>query len=134
MIFVDTNYFIRFLLGDIPIQSKKAKELFNKGSKGEIKLFTSPIVIFEIYWLFSSFYEKTKNEVIDILRNILSLNFIKINEREIILTAVGVYEKNNLDLEDCYNVVYSKSHNAEKFMTFDKKLNNLISNKELLKR
>src|SRR3989344_3929171 len=123
MIFVDTNYFVRFFLGDILSQHRIARSLFDEGAKGTQKLFTSTIVIFEIYWLFGSFYEKTKPEVIDILRKTLSLNFIEIAEREIITKAIDNYGNSTLDLEDCYNIAYSEKNTALKFLTFDRKLN-----------
>ena len=126
MIFVDTNYFVRFFLGDIPFQHEKARSLFSEGAKGNKKLFTSTIVIFEIYWLFSSFYEKTKPEVIDILRNTLSLHFIEIREREIITNAIEIYGNSSLDFEDCYNILYSKKEKAKEFLTFDRKLGNFL--------
>src|SRR3990170_250439 len=126
MIFIDTNYFVRFFLGDIPAQYEKAGGLFDEGAKGNQKLFTSTIVILEIYWLFSSFYEKTKPEAIDILRKTLSLNFIEIAEREIITKAVDIYENTSLDFEDCYNVVYSRKEKAKEFLTFDRKLVNFL--------
>jgi predicted nucleic-acid-binding protein len=128
MIFVDTNYFIRFYIKDIDMQFKEAKLLFEKGARSETKLFTSTIVIFEIYWLFSSFYEKTKPEVIDILKKTLSLNFIEIEERKVIAKALDVYESVGLDLEDCYNIAYSNIKNAESFLTFDKKLRKYLDN------
>jgi len=60
MIFVDTNYFLRFLLKDIGKQHQKAKKLFEKAASGEIKLFTSMIVFFEIYWVLFSFYKRRR--------------------------------------------------------------------------
>ena len=129
MIFVDTNYFILFFLKDIPSQYKVAKKLFDDGAKGRKKLSTSTIVVFEIYWLFGSFYEKTKPEVIDILKKTLSLNFIEIADRKIITKALEVYENTSLDFEDCYNIVYSEKNTALKFLTFDRKLNNYLKKK-----
>ena len=52
MIFVDTNYFVRFLLRDVELQFGKARKLFEDAADGRKVLFTSTIVIFEIYWLF----------------------------------------------------------------------------------
>ena len=129
MIFVDTNYFIRFFLKDIPAQYEKARGLFDEGAKGNQKLFTSTIVIFEIYWLFSSFYEKTKPDVIDILRKTLSLNFIVVAEREIIRKAIDNYDNSTLDLEDCYNIAYSEKVEAKEFLTFDRRLGNFLKKK-----
>ena len=57
MIFIDTNYFLRFLLKDNEKQFIEVKKLFEKAILGEIDLYTSLIVIFEIYWVLSSFYK-----------------------------------------------------------------------------
>ncbi len=126
MIFVDTNYFIRYLLGDIPSQSETAKALFLEGSEGKIKLFTSTIVIFEVFWVFTDFYKKTKEEVIEILFNVLSMNFIEIKERDIIRKAIEFYKEKNIEFEDCYNLAYAKANKMTRFATFDKKLSKYI--------
>ena len=126
MIFVDTNYFLRYFLKDIPSHHKIAKKLFTDGVKGSKKLFTSTIVIFEIYWVFTSFYQKTKNEVIDILNKTISLNFIKIVEREVIKEAIYLFNESNLDFEDCFNLVFARNNEMKDFATFDKKLENYL--------
>ncbi len=122
MIFVDTNYFLRFLLKDNIRQHQEAKDLFLKGAKGQIKLFTSLLVIFEIYWVLTSFYRKQKGEATRVLGKILDLDFIKIQDKELLKEALGVYQKTTLELEDCYNLFLAKKKGAQDFKTFDKKL------------
>lgn len=122
MIFVDTNYFLRFLLKDINSQHLEAKNLFLSASEGKIVLITSTIVFFEIYWVLSSHYEKNKAEVANVLEKILSLNFIGLEERTILSNSLTLFRERNFDLEDCYNVCYAKSKGIKSFKTFDKKL------------
>lgn len=119
MIFVDTNYFLRFLLKDNTKQHNQAKELFNSGVQGKCKLFSSTIVYFEIYWVLHSFYGKNKKELCAILENILRLEFIDFEEREILFEAVDLFKDSNLSLEDCYNYSYSKHKKATDIKTFD---------------
>jgi predicted nucleic-acid-binding protein len=124
MIFVDTNYFLRFLLNDETEQHLIAKKLFIEASEGKVQLTTSLIVFFEIYWVLSSYYEKDKLETTQMLQKILSLNFIDLRERQTLFNSLSLFQKINLDLEDCYNFYYAKSMNIkpEGFKTFDKKL------------
>lgn len=122
MTFVDTNYFLRFLLNDISKQHLEAKQLFLEASEGKAKLFTSIIVFFEIYWVFSSYYEKEKLEIVDGLQKILDLKFIILKERQILLNCLAHFKKTNFDLEDCYNFAYAKAKEAKAFKTFDIKL------------
>ncbi len=121
MKFVDTNYFLRFILDDNLIQNKKATDLFQSAARGKEKLFTSLIVFFEIYWVLSSFYGKRKLEVFQTLRDILKMSFIRFENRKILEQAVDMAGKINYDLEDSYNLVWAKNHKAKDFLTFDKK-------------
>lgn len=122
MIFVDTNYFLRFLLENENEQQKQAIELFKKASLGQIKLFTSTIVIFEIYWVLSAFYQKNKKEVKEILTNIFMMDFVQIKERNILQKAILQLDEFNYDLEDSYNFSYALKSKAEEFITFDQDL------------
>lgn len=122
MIFVDTNYFLRFLLSGGKEQHKEAKELFKKGATGKVKLFTSLIVFFEIYWVLFSFYKKDKNEVQRILSDVLKMDFVEFPERQILIESVSIMDKYNSDLEDAYNIVFSLKQKAKDFKTFDKDL------------
>jgi len=122
MIFVDTNYFLRFLVKEDILQHRKAVKLFESAAKGNIKLFTSIVVFFEIYWVLTSFYKKEKAHVAELLREILRMNFIKYESGELLVQAVAIFQKTNLDLEDAYNLLYAKKLKAKKFLTFDKKL------------
>lgn len=122
MIFVDTNYFLRFLLKDVPKQHQEAKELFIKGAGGQLKLFTSLVVIFEIYWVLISFYQKKREKVIVVLKKIFDLEFVKIERKKLLKKALRVYKKTNLDLEDCYNLSLAREMKIKKFKTFDKRL------------
>lgn len=122
MIFVDTNYFIRFLLSDLPSQYKEARQLFDEGADGKKELFSSTIVFFEIYWLFKSLYEKPQNEIHSVLEKVLDMSFIRFHEYDVLKKMLVIYKNTNLGLEDSYNLVYSKYNKATDFKTFDKDL------------
>jgi predicted nucleic-acid-binding protein len=125
--FIDTNYFLRFLLKDDEKQFNIVYSLFQKGISGEIELFTSVVVFFEIYWVLSSFYKKKKNKIIEFLKNILKLTFIDFENKIILDEAIIFFQKFNLDLEDCYNLSYAKLKKANEFNTFDKILNKILA-------
>lgn len=122
MIFVDTNYFLRFFLNDITHQHLKVKELFLKASEDKIKLFSSTIVFFEVYWVFKSYYEKSKEEILLVLSRFLELKFIDLHERAALQNSLDLFAQLNLSLEDCYNLAYAKINSAKSFKTFDIKL------------
>src|SRR3990167_1086604 len=93
MIFVDTNYFLRFLLKDNSEQYSIAKNLFLSGAKGKTELFTSLIVFFEIYWVLKSYYEKNKDELNKTLNKILNLTFIVFHEKERLVNSLKILRR-----------------------------------------
>lgn len=122
MIFVDTNYFLRFLLNDINSQHLEVKQLFFDASERKVKLITSTIVFFEIYWVLSSYYKKNKHAVTKALQIILDLKFIGFKERQVLQNTLSRFKKTSFDLEDCYNLSYAKARVTKDFKTFDRKL------------
>lgn len=122
MTFVDTNFFVRFLLKDNLLQFNEVKKLFLAGASGKESLFTSTIVFFEIYWVIKSVYKFSKEKITKALKLVLSLDFIYIAEKDVLERTLETLSKNNLDLEDCYNLVYAQTHGAKSFKTFDQKL------------
>lgn len=120
MIFVDTNFFLRFLLEDINSQSQEAKNLFLAGAQGREKLLTSTIVFFEIYWVLKT--SLAKSQLAGILTKVLAMNFIVFDEYQLLVNSLDLFRNNNLSLEDCYNLAYAKKKNIQSFKTFDTKL------------
>lgn len=124
MIFVDTNYFLRFLLNDQDTQHHTAKNLFHKAAEGKVELVTSLIVFFEIFWVLESFYEKNKEDLIQTLKGILDMEFVKLEERNLLYKTLTLYEK-GADLEDAYHLTYAQHIQAKELATFDKKMQQL---------
>lgn len=123
MIFVDTNYFLRFLLRDIESQYKEAKNLFLQAGRGKVELYSSTVVFFEVFWVLRSTYKKDKQALIDKLSKLLKLN-VEFDKHLILVNSVDLFKKSNLTLEDCYNLCLAHEKGFKDFKTFDVKLGN----------
>ncbi|MDZ7587620.1 MAG: PIN domain-containing protein [Patescibacteria group bacterium] len=134
MIFVDTNYFLRFLLKDVKGQHRQAKDLFKQAALGTIKLLSSSVVFFEIFWVLVSVYDKKKTEIIKTLENILKMDFIKWENEAGLQLALNIYKSNSIELEDSYNLAFMKEKNIKEIRTFDKKLAGVHRNLSKLDR
>lgn len=121
MIFVDTNYFLRFVLQDNELQYLEAKKLFLEAAKGKIELITSSVVFFEIHFVLKSFYKKDKSFLVEILSRVLNLSIV-FPEKQLLQASLNFYEKSAVGLEDCYNIAFSKMVGVSEFKTFDLKL------------
>lgn len=126
MVFIDTNYFLRFLLTDDSSQHRVAKMIFKQAAEEKITVCTSVVVILELFLVLSSFYKKSKGEVINIMQAILDLQFIDLFERRYLQDALLIYKRSKIEFEDCYNLVYARARGATEFKTFDQKLLKII--------
>lgn len=124
--FIDTNYFLRLLLKDNKKQFEEVYSIFQQAVDHEVRMYTSVIVFFEIYWVLSSFYKKNKTKTINFLDKILGMDFLEIENRQILQETLFLFKTRNLDLEDCYNMAYAKNLGVDEFSTFDKKINLLL--------
>jgi len=120
-IFVDTNVFLRFFVRDVESFYQKAKELFEKAEKGEVKLETNDMVIAEIVWVFESYYDFSKAEIKEVIDTILETKNVKVANRVRVKEAIGLYALGKMDFIDAYNIAYIKAKDYKKVATFDVK-------------
>lgn len=122
MVFVDTNFINRFLLQDIPNQLEIVNETFDRAAKKELQLCSTDVVFFEVCWSLMQFYSLEEKDILEILYEIIASNLISFQTREILLEAIKKCEKNNLGIEDNYNLVWCGKNNISEISSFDKKL------------
>ena len=122
MIFVDTNYFLRFSVRDVEEQYKIVEELFKKASEGKQRLVSTTLVLFEISWVLLSQYNIDKAKLVSILNGILEMSFVCFSERQMLLDAIKLYGKSSLSLEDCYYLEFCREKKITKIASFDNKL------------
>ncbi len=125
---VDTNVFLRFLLGDVPSQYKEAKRLFTLAKKGQYKLHVPQIVIFEVFFALEKYYHFSRPRVLDKLKGILGAQYLIIQDRDIFNEAIKLAYKHNLSIADCFLVSFAKFQSSQLF-SFDKDVVKLSSNK-----
>ncbi|MBI2596601.1 PIN domain-containing protein [Candidatus Daviesbacteria bacterium] len=121
MTFVDTNYFLRFLLNDIDSHYQQSKELFLKAARGELELITSVVVFFEVAWVLEASYGQDRDSLTEALYKILTLS-LNIENRDLLFEVLHLFRNTTLEIEDCYNLLYAKKLKVEDFRTFDDKL------------
>lgn len=121
--FVDTNFFLRFLLKDDRKQYLEVEKIFLLAARGEIKLISTTLVFFEIYWVLSSYYQRRKKSLVETLVKILEMEFIEFEEAKLLQKALFTFTHTTLDIEDSFNISYAVSRGVAGLKTFDAKLN-----------
>lgn len=121
LVCIDTNILIRFLRADHPQLSPKAREIFLKAQKSEIRIYLDEIIVAEAVWLLSSFYKLKKADISFQLQELISQEWIVNPRKKIILDSLSLYSDSNLHYIDCWINCVSKSVSGE-LKSFDKKL------------
>ena len=117
--FVDTNIFLRYLTGDGPSKGGRCKEIFKKATEGKITLITSGLVIAELVWTLLSYYKVPKADVIEKISIIVSTESLHIPDKDIIVDALLLYSRKNIDYIDAYNAVFMTRHGLDKIYSYD---------------
>lgn len=120
-IFVDTNVFLRFFVADVKDFYQRAKGLFERAEKGEIRLVTSDMVIAEIVWVLESYYGFNKEEVRTVVETLLHSKGLKVINSGLIEKAITNYVHRDVDFIDAYNGALIKAKGYNEVATFDEK-------------
>ena len=91
--FLDSNIFLRPIVKDDIQKVKECERIFRKIERGEIKVFTSNVILSEIVWTGLRFYKIKKRESIEILKGILDFKNLKIIDKFNSRLAIEIYEK-----------------------------------------
>lgn len=114
MLAVDTNLVVRYLTGDHPKQSPRARDLID----GQ-PVFVSVTVILETEWVLRSTYEYRPVDVARALRAFAGLPTVTIEDGAIVAVAFDLAEK-GIDFADALHL--ARSAHCEGFASFDRKL------------
>jgi predicted nucleic acid-binding protein len=113
MLAIDTNLVVRYLTGDHPRQSARARALID----GE-PVFAAVTVILEVEWVLRSSYSYEAADVVRALRAFAGLPTVTIEDGTIVASAFDLAEK-GMDFADALHL--TRSAHCEGFATFDRK-------------
>ena len=122
MIRIDTNYIIRYLVNDNIEMANIAEEILISKN-----VFISNEILAEVVYVLLGVYQIPKDDVANQLLELLNFDNIYVSDKNIINQAFEIFKSKNLDFVDCLLCAYSKK---DKVITFDKKLNRCIKQRQ----
>jgi predicted nucleic-acid-binding protein len=114
MLAIDTNLIVRYLTGDHPRQSARARALID----GQ-PVFAAITVMLEVEWVLRSAYGYRPADVARALRAFAGLPTVTVEDDAIVATALDLAE-NGMDFADALHL--GKSSHCAGFASFDAKL------------
>jgi predicted nucleic-acid-binding protein len=125
MRYIDTNVFIRFLTEEKDKISDEFLNFFNDLKRGKIKVKLLDLVFFQIIFVLKSFYKVKKEEIIEVMREILSFKGIYTKNKKMLERTLELWERHSDDIIDCYIVANMELENETELYSFDKKISKL---------
>ena len=114
---IDANVILRYLLGDHPQMSEKAKKVIEAGA------FTLPEVLAEVVYVLKGIYKVERAEIAKVLIDFL--DEISIENQETVCEALSLFSETSLDFVDCVLIARHRILGDE-VVSFDKKLSKRV--------
>lgn len=100
--------------------AEQAFELLMRIERGEEKVITSSLVIFETIFTLQSFYKVPRREIIEQILAIISMRSVHLSEKSVFYKALDFYGTKNISFADAYNAAYMMSEEVFNIYSWDK--------------
>jgi predicted nucleic-acid-binding protein len=118
MIGLDTNVLVRYIMQDDAKQSLKAGKLI-ESLDGDNPGYITLVSVVELYWVLTSNYELSGQQVGQALEAILRTKAFVVERADQVLRALRVFEAGKADFADCLIERSASSAGCSQTVTFD---------------
>ncbi len=122
--FADTNFFIRYFIGDVKEQQRTAFKYLKKARDGKVKIKVVFQVLAEIEYVLRKVYKTPRDKIAEHIQSLLKSDYLEFENRTAYVDVFELYKKVNIDLVDLLIVVLANREEAS-ILSFDKKLKKL---------
>lgn len=118
MIGLDTNVLVRYIMQDDPKNSPKANNLI-ESLDGDNPGYITIVSVIELYWVLTSCYELTGEQVGQALEAILRTKPFLVERADQVMRALRVFGQGKADFADCLIERSASGAGCTHIMTFD---------------
>jgi predicted nucleic acid-binding protein len=121
--FLDANILLRYLAKPVTAEdqhkAERARDLLLRVERGEERVVTSALVIFETIFTLHRSYRAPRTEIRDRVSEILSLRGVALPGKRAFLQALGLFAQTNLSFKDAYNVIVMHAQGLTEIYSWD---------------
>ena len=121
MIGLDTNVLVRYIAQDDKVQSRRATTLIEKECSTSMPGYVGLVVLAEVVWVSESRYDASREEIARIVRRLLSIRQLIVQDAEVAWKALRAFETGKADFADCLIERTAFAAGCVRTMTFDKR-------------
>ena len=123
--FLDTNIFLRHLLGDEPHQSPRATAYVQAIEQGVRRARISDLVVFEVVFTLERGYRRSKAEIQSAVLSLIELPGIVLPGKRKFREVFALYVESNISFADAYHVVLMQQLGLSEMVSFDRDFNRI---------
>lgn len=122
-IFIDTNLWVRFFIQDVADQYEMTKSLLARVEAGEVKAYTSTIVLLELQFVLQKLYKLSFEGVLEVFEIIQKVREMTIIEKTNFALALKYYRQYRIKFPDC--LIASQLPKEIILISFDEELSRI---------
>ena len=122
---VDTNVIVRYLVDDPDTVSPEFRGVFpffEKLERGERRALLTPLVLFQSYFVLTSYYTVPRPQAAARLRDLLSFKGLMVPEKSLLRTCLDTVAERSVDLVDAYLAALCAGRELKGVYSFDQSL------------
>lgn len=119
---VDANVILRFVLGDNPRLSAKARAVFGAMEAGEVVLECDPVNLAEAVWVLASHYKATCGDIAEALLPLLKADGFRMSDKARYVRALELYGEGALRFGDACACATAETDCEGRLISFDRTL------------
>lgn len=118
--FLDTNILLRYFTGSPTDLAARAQKLLQRVERGEEKVVTSLMVLFETVFTLQRTYRVPKDDIRQMVTDVVSLPGVQVTGKRLFLRALVLYAQTSpLSLADAYNATYIQEQGLTEIYSWD---------------
>jgi len=125
VIALDTNALVRLLIEDNPDRARAVQAAVSHAEAGSQQVLILNEVLIETVWVLESVYGCPRNEIAGFLDTLMSAPTYAVPDKLVVQKAAVRYREGG-DFADIIIVEQAKKHQAQKLLSFDKKLQKIF--------
>jgi len=121
---IDTNIIIRFLIGDSPVLSEKAKNIFLAVEADQMQVEIMESVFAETVFVLSKVYKVEREKISKLLGGILDLSGVKNRNIDVLKKALEIFCSHKVDIVD--SLLCANENGYDGVLSFDKDIDRIL--------
>ena len=117
--FLDANLLLRYFTRDDEDKAERVLALLQRVERGEEKLVTSSMVIFETIFTLQRYYRVPRDRIRELMEDLISLRGLQLSNKVLYYRSLELYANNNISFADAFNAAYVLSLHLSEVYSYD---------------